>query len=99
MTNANAQNAGVRPGQPLAAARAICANVRALARDITAEQRLLKSLAAWAYRFSSQVSIGDRDALLIEVGASLRLFGGWPKLERRLRHALKEIRYKPSVAV
>ena len=99
MANAAAQNAGVRPGQPLAASRAICANVRARARDIAAEQRLLKSLAAWAYRFSSQVSIGEPDALLIEVGASLRLFGGWPKLERRLRHALKEIRYKPSVAV
>jgi protein ImuB len=99
MANVIAQNAGVRTGQPLAAARAICANVQSRARDIAAEQRLLKSLAAWAYRFSSQVSIAEPDALLIEVGASLRLFGGWPKLERHLRHALKEIRYKPSLAV
>jgi protein ImuB len=99
MANAAAQDAGVRSGQPLAAARAICANVQARARDIAAEQRLLKSLAAWAYRFSSQVSIGEPDTLLIEVGASLHLFGGWPKLEQRLRKSLARIGYKPSLAV
>ncbi|MEP6483114.1 MAG: DNA polymerase Y family protein [Rudaea sp.] len=98
MSTERAQKFGVRAGQPLAAARAICANVQARTRDVAAEQRLLKSLAAWAYRFSSQVSIAEPDALLIEIGASLNLFGGWPKLERRLRHALARIDYKPSIA-
>jgi protein ImuB len=99
MANAHARTAGVRAGQPLAAARAICAHVQARARDVAAEQRLLKMLAAWAYKFSSQVSIGDPDSLLIEVGASLTLFGGWPTLEQRLRNALARIHYKPSLAV
>ena len=64
-----------------------------------AEQRLLLSLAAWAYRFSSHVSLSEPDALLIEVGASLRLFGGWPALERRLRRELARIGYAPAIAV
>src|ERR1700749_139460 len=59
MANAPARDAGVRAGQPLAAARAICASVQARARDVAAEGRLLDTLAAWAYKFSSQVSIAE----------------------------------------
>jgi protein ImuB len=99
MANAPARDAGVRAGQPLAAARAICANVQARARDVAAEKRLLDTLAAWAYKFSSQVSIAEPDALLIEVGASLNLFGGWPILEKRIRESLAQIDFKPSLAV
>ena len=83
-----AAQCGVRPDQPLAAARALCPALQARARDPAAERRLLHSLAAWAYRFSSHVSLSEPDALLIEVGASLRLFGGWPALERRLRKCI-----------
>src|SRR2546422_1031845 len=82
--NAPAQRNGVRAGHMLAAARALCARVQARARDIAAEKRLLQSFAAWAYRFSSQVALSEPDALLIEIGASLNLFGGWAALERRL---------------
>jgi protein ImuB len=99
MANAPARSIGGRADQPLAAARAICANVQARARDIAAEQRLLNTLAAWAYKFSSQVSIAEPDALLIEVGASLSLFGGWPVLEKRIRESLAQINFKPSLAV
>jgi len=94
-----AAQGGVRPDQPLAAARALCPSLQARARDPVAERRLLHSLAAWAYRFSSHVSLSEPDALLIEVGASLRLFGGWPALERRLRRALARIDFAPAITV
>src|SRR6185312_8338701 len=55
--NDGAQRAGVRQQHVLAAARAICADLQARVRDTTAEHRLLHSLAAWAYRFSSHVSL------------------------------------------
>src|SRR5262245_55854227 len=84
--NSYAAQKGVRPDQALAAARAVCAELRTRERDCAGEQRLLLSLAAWAYRFSSHVSPCGADALLIEVGASLKLFGGWSRLERRLRN-------------
>src|SRR5512146_770944 len=97
--SAQAAQSGVRVDQPLAAARALCPALQARTRDPAAEHRLLCSLAAWAYRFSSHVSLSEPDALLIEVGASLRLFGGWPALERRLRRALARIDFAPSIAV
>src|SRR5215475_8804891 len=84
LANAQAQRSGVQAGQPLAAARAICTSLQARPRDIAAEKRLLQSLAAWAYAYSSQISIAEPDALLIEIGASLQLFGGWDALQRRL---------------
>jgi len=97
--NAPASRGGVRAGRVLAAARAVCAALQARRRDRAGEQRLLLSLAAWAYRFSSHVSLSGSDALLIEVGASLRLFGGWAALEQRLRHELAAIGYAPALAV
>ncbi len=97
--NAQANHAGVRPGQPLAAARAVVPTVHARAREPQAEKRLLRSLAAWAYRFSSHVSLSAADALLIEVGASLRLFDGWLALERCLRRELVRIGHAATLAV
>jgi protein ImuB len=97
--NIVAKRSGVGAGRVLAEARAICSILQARPRDRAAEQRLLRSLAAWAYRFSSHVSLCEPDALLIEVGASLRLFGGWPALERRLRRELSAIGYAPEIAV
>jgi protein ImuB len=99
LVNAPAQRSGVGTGRVLAAARALCAALQARTRDRPGEQRLLLGLAAWAYRFSSHVSLCEPDALLIEVGASLRLFGGWPALEQRLRRELLAIGYAPAIAV
>jgi protein ImuB len=97
--NAQAGRSGVRAGRVLAAARAVCASLQARTRDPAGENRLLLSLAAWAYRFSSHVSVSEPNALLIEVGASLRLFGGWSALEHRLRRELAAIGYAPALAV
>jgi protein ImuB len=85
--NAAAQAAGVQPGQALATARALCAGLEVLRRDAAAEAMRLQTLALRAYGCSSQVLLEPPDALLLEVGASLRLFGGWPPIRERLRAA------------
>jgi protein ImuB len=89
--NAAAQATGVRAGHTLAAAQALCPQLKLRLRDEAAERRRLETLAAWAYRFSADVSLAPPDALLLEVGRSLSLFGGWPALERRLRSELTEL--------
>jgi protein ImuB len=86
--DADALAAGVRVGQPLAAARASCATLQALRRDPAAEAMRLQTLALHAYGCSSQVVLLPPDALLLEVGASLRLFGGWPAIRTRLRERI-----------
>ena len=85
LTNAAARAVGVRPGQSLAAARALQPGLPGWRRDTDAEHHLLTLLADSAYRFSGELSLARPRALLIEVGASLDLFAGWAALERRLR--------------
>jgi protein ImuB len=85
LANAAARAAGVKPGQSLAAARALLPQLLAWRRDPGAEQQWLTTFADWAYRYSAEVSLAPPRALLLEVGASLRLFEGWETLERRLR--------------
>jgi protein ImuB len=88
--NAEAATAGVRRGQSLAAARALCPALDVRPRDRAAESRLLAELAAWCYQFSGHVSLVPPAAILLELGASLRLFDGWPLIAERLRHGLGE---------
>ena len=96
--NAEAAASGVRPGQAPAAAHALASGLRLRRRDAAAEARLLEHLAAWAYGFSGMVALLAPDALVLEVGASLRLFRGWPALERRLREGLDELGHAHRLA-
>ncbi len=88
LANAAARAHGVRAGQTLAAAQALHAALAAWPRDAQAERARLALLADWAYRFSGTISLAPPRSLLVEIGASLTLFGGWPRLERRLREEL-----------
>ena len=60
-------------------------------------ERWRRFLAAWAYRFSSQVSTDLPHALVLEVGHSLQLFGPWPRLEAQLREELRELGFRHRI--
>src|SRR5690606_32892030 len=95
--NPAARARGVRPGQPLAQARALAHGLAESGCDpgqLAAWQRLL---AAWAYRFSSQVSLHGGNALLLEVAGSRRLFGDWPHFQARLRAGLEELGFRHRI--
>ena len=94
-----AAQAGVRPGMSVPAARALCAQVVTTPRDPAAEQALRELLGAWAYGFSDQVTLALPDAVAFEVGGSLRLFHGWPQLERQLRSDLDTLGFEATLAV
>ena len=93
------RDAGVRHGQTLAAAQALFPQLKMALHDPTQEQKLRELLAGWAYGYSSQVSLREADAILIEIGGSLSLFGPWPKLERRWRAELNELGISHRLAV
>jgi protein ImuB len=88
---------GLRPGLSLAAAQALSAGFKAIDHDAADVERWRELLAAWAYRFSSQVSTQLPHALLLEVGHSLRLFGPWPRLEARMRAELAELGFRHRI--
>src|SRR5688572_26278978 len=97
--NAKARALGVRPGQTVAAARAVFGGLECLRRDAHAEAARLEMIATLAYASSSQVVLESPDAVLLEVGASLRLFGGWPPIRDALRARLQAAGHAVRIAL
>ena len=96
--NPAALSGGVRPGMPVQAARAVLDGLCLVERKPAAERQALERLAAWCYQYSSQVCIhADRTGLLLEAGASRRLFGAPEQLARRLQGELGRLGYHAQI--
>ena len=100
LADSSAVALGVLPGLKLNAAYAMVPQLQVCARDIRRETRLLEFLASWSRRFTSLVSLEMPDTLLLEVGGSLRLFGGLGPLQDRLQQSLMRwhLDYRHAVA-
>ena len=83
--NDAARALGLRPGQSLTAANALAKTFASAEYDPAEIERYQQFLAAWAYQFSSQVSLHYPRALLFEIESSLGLFGPLPRVRARLR--------------
>ncbi|OOG23647.1 hypothetical protein B1C78_10925 [Thioalkalivibrio denitrificans] len=79
-----ARGSGIRPGTPLGDALGLCAELRVRQRDTAAEHAALHTLAAWGLQYTDHVAVEEGHVLLLEVGRSLRLFGGMKRLRRRI---------------
>ncbi len=95
--NEAARALGLRPGQSLTAAHALAKTFASAEYDPAEIERWQQFLAAWAYRFSSQVSLYYPRALLFEIESSLGLFGPWPQFEARLRKELTELGFRHRI--
>lgn len=84
---------GIAPGQPVAAALALAADLQLRARQIHNEQAALLRVAAWAQQFSPTVMVEAPDAVLLEIGSCLEYFGGLPRLLQRVTAAAGELGY------
>ena len=89
-TNAAALELGVMAGMKLNGALAIAPNLVVHARQPQREKRLLERIAAWCYRFTSVVSVVGDDAVVLEIGGSLRLFGNHGLLKTKLLQSLEQ---------
>jgi protein ImuB len=90
---------GLHAGQNLTAARAMADGFHCVEADAARIEQLQQLLAAWAYRFSAQVSLHYPRALLLEVGSSLQLFGPWPLFEARLREELSALGLRQRIVL
>jgi protein ImuB len=68
--------AGIRAGQKLSTALGLQPGLAVFERDEPRERQALEALACWAGRFTPTLSLAPPDALLLEIGGCLRLFGG-----------------------
>lgn len=95
--NPAARARGLKPGQSLTAAQALSNDFATAPYDLTAIERWQHFLAAWAYRYSAQVSLHYPRCLLLEVRSSLRLFGPWSSLQKQLREELTALGFQHRI--
>ncbi|HEX5419466.1 MAG TPA: DNA polymerase Y family protein, partial [Gammaproteobacteria bacterium] len=82
--NPAARSLGIKPGLGLSAAFGFSGSLQVLERSLQAESAQLEALAACCGRFTPLVSVAPPDSLLLEVQASLRLFGGLEAIKTAL---------------
>ncbi|UXZ93844.1 DNA polymerase Y family protein [Pseudomonas phytophila] len=97
--NPAARALGLRSGQSLTSAQVLVRDFATVEYDPAETERLHRLLAAWAYRFSSQVSLKYPRVLLMEIESSLGLFGPWPVFEARLRQELSSLGFSHRIVV
>lgn len=95
--NSAARALGLRPGQSLTAAKALVRDFATAEYDPAEIVRWHRFLAAWAYRFSSHVSLDYPRVLMMEIESSLGLFGPWPRFEARLREELTALGFRHRI--
>ncbi len=78
--NAAASRSGIHSGMGRSAAHAREPGLHLIPRDCTAERHALARIAAVCLGFSDHVALEPPEAVLLEVGASRRLFGGFDRL-------------------
>src|SRR5579859_3233142 len=96
--NTAARAAGLNAGQRLSAAQALLSQFEAVEYDPEAVARWHRFLAAWAYRYRSEVVLFPH-AVVLEVSKSLGLFGPWSRFESLLRDDLAALGFRHRIAL
>lgn len=88
VADAQAQALGVSPGMSSATASSMAPQVRQFVREVEREAAFVQQLALALSRYTPQVVV-EPDGVLLEIHASLRLFGGLRSLVRQVRHTTR----------
>lgn len=106
--NRAARRAGVRPGQRQLEALAVCGRLQVLAEHRLPVPATLEQLCGLLQAFSDWVVPEPRPTnagatrwhrILLEIGGSLRLFGGANRLQRRILHRLRRLGYTARIGL
>lgn len=97
--NACAAANGVRPGLALKNAYAVVPDLITSDYDETEQLAHLEQLTLWASAYSSWVSPQPPDVILVEIAASLKLFGGLEALLKRIYQEIQEHRLSLSIGI
>ncbi|MGN7295317.1 Y-family DNA polymerase [Rhizobium sp. SAFR-030] len=89
--DAEAEAIGLKCGQGLAEARAMCPNVIVVEEDQAADRRFLEALADWCDRFTPLVALEGRDGLFLDITGCAHLFGGEAELLEEIRARLTQM--------
>lgn len=90
---------GVTPGLTRTGALALAPDLRLIDRNVPQELAALADIACWAGRFTPAVSLDPPATLLLDIHASLRLFGGLAPLCAAIDSGLDELGFTGRLAV
>lgn len=93
IADARARRHGVRAGMKRGGVLTLAPHTRLVERDPAREADALRAVALALLRFSPCVALDDEATLIVDVGPSLRLFGGLPSLCRQVRATLAALGY------
>ncbi len=96
--NAAATACGLRPGLKRATALALAPELLIAEAHTARDAAALQAVAFAALAFTPAVALHDAQTVLLEVQASLRLFGGLAALHRRLLQALQPLGHGVQMA-
>ncbi len=82
----------------LSAAYALVPDLVVRTRDPTAEHAALASIALWSEQFTPTLSLVPPSAVLLEIGGSMRYFGGLARLRERLASGIADLGYRCAPA-
>ncbi|MDN4057230.1 DNA polymerase Y family protein [Massilia sp. YIM B02769] len=88
-----ARAAGVAPGMRRGGVLVLMPDVRLHVRSPEREAEALNTAALALLQYTPLVAVAEESTLLIDIGASLRLFGGIRALCRRVRASLRALGY------
>lgn len=97
--NPAAQAGGIETGQRAASALALLPGLTLVDRNPAQEAATLAEIAGWAGRFTPSLSLDPPATLLLDVRASLRLFGGLEAFCASLDEGLQALGFQARQAV
>lgn len=98
-TNKKSKEAGVKPGQSLADARAICPDLLTEPCDPVREEGLLRTLWRWADVLSPQIALDSPDGLLLNIDGCAHLFGGEVDMAEYAKSRLNDLRINVRIGI
>lgn len=99
MASPAAREAGIHAGLSVNAALALQPALALAERDRCRERQVLETLAGWAERFTSFVTLELPDVLLLEIAASLKLFNGLEALRTKIVTEFEALGYSALPAI
>lgn len=71
-----AERIGLKLGQGVAEARAMCPGIEIVEEDLGADRRLLEAIADWCDRYTPLIALDGQSGLFLDISGCAHLFGG-----------------------
>ncbi len=97
--NARAESLGLKPGMPLADARAMYPQIKVEHTDDTADQNLLEAITDWCSRYTPLTGLNAPDGMMLDITGCAHLFGGEEAMRQDMTRRLRTQGFTARAAI